>query len=429
LETTRPETGRPETTREETMMSTPEHIVIVGASLAGAKAAETLRSEGFDGAVTLLGEEPVRPYERPPLSKAYLRGEAGFDEVAAVHESDFYEANAIDLHLSTTVTAVDSRASEVETAAGARISYDRLLLSTGAAPRRMSVPGSELGGIHYLRNVADADGIRAAVTRSVPVVVIGAGWIGCEVAACARQLGADVTIVDPVSVPLERVLGTEVGGIFRDLHADHGVRFRMDAAVESLGGSTTVEEVRLSDGSVLPAGVVVAGIGVTPRTELGLSAGLDVENGILTNECLETSVSGIYAAGDVANAFHPTYQRHIRLEHWSSALNQGPAAAKNILGIPTAYDRVPYFFSDQYEFGMEYRGLATQSDDVVFRGQPAEREFIAFWLRDDRVVAAMNANIWDQNEQIEALIASGDPVDRRRLVDSSVDLGEVISRP
>jgi 3-phenylpropionate/trans-cinnamate dioxygenase ferredoxin reductase subunit len=202
----------------------------------------------------------------------------------------------------------------------------------------------------------------------------------------------------------------------------------MESGVESLGGSTTVEEVRLRDGSVLPAGVVVVGIGVSPRSELGLSAGLDVENGILTNEFLETSVSGIYAAGDVANAFHPTYQRRIRLEHWSSALNQGPAAAKNLLGIPTAYDRVPYFFSDQYEFGMEYRGLATDSDDVVFRGESAEREFIAFWLRDDRIVAAMNANIWDQNEHIEALIASGGTVDRRRLADSSVDLSEVTGR-
>ncbi len=408
-------------------MQTPKNVVIVGASLAGAKAAETLRNDGFDGRVTLIGDEPVRPYERPPLSKAYLRGEAGF-EAAAVHEPDFYVSNAIDLHLSTTVTAVDSGASEVETASGERIGYDRLLLTTGAGPRRLTVPGSDLAGIHYLRNVADSDAIHAAVTRSVPVVVIGAGWIGCEVAASARQLGADVTVVDPVSVPLQRVLGTKVGAIFRDLHTDHGVRLRMGAALESFAGSKTVEEVHLGDGSVLPAGVVVAGIGVSPRTELGLSAGLDVENGILTDEFLTTSVPGIYAAGDVANAFHPLYRRRIRLEHWSSALNQGPAAARNILGTPTAYDRVPYFFSDQYEFGMEYRGLATESDDVVFRGHPAEGEFIAFWLRDDRVVAAMNANMWDYGDQLDALISFGGPLDRSRLVDSSVELSEVAPR-
>jgi len=408
-------------------MPTPEDVVIVGASLAGAKAAETLRSEGFDGGVTLLGEEPFRPYERPPLSKAYLRGEAEFD-VAAVHEPDFYESNEIDLRTSTIVTAVDPKASEVELASGERIVYERLLLTTGATPRRLSVPGSGLEGIHYLRSVADADAIHAAVTQSVPVVVVGGGWIGCEVAASARQLGADVTVVDLGSVPLERVLGTEVGALFRDLHAEHGVEFRMGVGVESIGGSTTVEEVRLSDGSVLPAGVVVAGIGVLPRTDLGQAAGLEVDNGILTNEFLATSVAGIYAAGDVANAFHPTYGRRIRLEHWSSALNQGPAAAKNILGTPTVYDRVPYFFSDQYEFGMEYRGLATQSDEVVLRGNLTEREFIALWLRDDRVVAVMNANIWDQGEQIEALLSDGSVVDRHRLLDSSVDLSDVTSR-
>jgi 3-phenylpropionate/trans-cinnamate dioxygenase ferredoxin reductase subunit len=402
--------------------------VIVGASLAGAKAAEALRNEGFEGGVTLLGEESVRPYERPPLSKAYLRGEAGFDDVAAVHAPDFYQANEIELRTSTTVTAVDTKASEVETASGERIVYERLLLATGAAPRRLALPGSDLEGIHYLRRVDDADAIHTAVSGSAPVVVVGAGWIGCEVAASARQLGADVTVVDPLAVPLERVLGMEVGRIFRDLHTEHGVQLRMGAQVESIGGTTTVEEVRLSDGSVLPAGVVVVGIGVVPRTELGLAAGLDVDNGILTDEFLATSVPGIYAAGDVANAFHPAYGHRIRLEHWSAALNQGPAAARNILGTPTAYDRIPYFFSDQYEFGMEYRGWANPSDDVVIRGDRAEREFIAFWLRDDRVVAVMNANIWDAGEQIEMLMSHEGVVDRDRLADPNVDLVDVTTR-
>ena len=408
-------------------MPTPTNVVIVGASLAGAKAADTLRSEGFDGGITLLGAEPVRPYERPPLSKAYLRGEAGF-EVAAVHEFDFYETNAIDLRTSTTVTAVDAKVSEVELASGERIGFDRLLLTTGAAPRGLTVPGSDLDGIFYLRTVTDADAIRAAVTRSVPVVVIGAGWIGCEVAASARQLGADITVVDLGSAPLERVLGTEVGSIYRDLHTDHGVEFRMGVGIESLRGATAVEEVRLTDGSVLPAGVVVAGIGVSPRTDLGVHAGLEVDNGILTNEYLETSVPAIFAAGDVANAFHPTYGHRIRLEHWSSALNQGPAAAKNILGKQAAYDKAPYFFSDQYEFGMEYRGLASPSDEVVIRGDRTEREFIAFWLRDDRVVAAMNANVWDQGDHLDVLVSSRGFVDRGALVDSSVDLGELTTR-
>ena len=323
-------------------MATTKNVVIVGGGLAGAKAAETLRRQGFDGDVTLLGDEPVRPYERPPLSKAYLRGEADFD-VAAVHEQNFDESNAIDLRTSVHVTAVDTKASQVELGSGERIAYERLLLTTGASPRRLTVPGSDLEGIHYLRSVADADAIRLAVTQSLPVVVIGGGWIGCEVAASARQLGADVTVVEIGLVPLERVLGVEVGAIFRDLHADHGVEFRLETAVESIGGSTTVEEVLLRDGSILPAGVVIVGIGVLPLTELGQAAGLVVDNGILTDEFLATSVAGIYAAGDVANAFHPTYGRHIRLEHWSSALNQGPAGPRTFSAHRLSTTRFPIF--------------------------------------------------------------------------------------
>jgi 3-phenylpropionate/trans-cinnamate dioxygenase ferredoxin reductase component len=405
-------------------MTTPNSVVIVGASLAGAKAAETLRSEGFDGRVTLLGEEPVRPYERPPLSKAYLRGEVGFD-AAAVHAADFYEANDIELRSSTTVVAIHSEAADVELVSGERVGYDRLLLTTGAAPRRLTVPGSDLEGVLYLRSVADSDAVRGAVETSVPIVVIGAGWIGSEVAASARQLGAEVTVVDLGSVPLERVLGEDVGAFFRDLHAEHGVAFRFGVGIESIGGAARVEEVRLTDGSAIPAGAVVAGIGVVPRAELGEAAGLEMDNGIATDEHLATSLQGVYAAGDVANAFHPHYGRRIRLEHWSSALNQGPAAAKNLLGTPTVYDKIPYFFSDQYDFGMEYRGLADESDEVVYRGDKSKREFIAFWLRRDHVVAAMNANVWDQGEHLEALISGGRPVDRRRLVDTDVDLREL----
>jgi 3-phenylpropionate/trans-cinnamate dioxygenase ferredoxin reductase component len=407
-------------------MSIPQSIVIIGASLAGAKAAEALRNEGFDGRVTLVGEEPGRPYERPPLSKAYLRGEADFDGTA-VHVADFYESNAIDLRTSTTVTAVDTHASEVELASGERVGYDRLLFTTGASPRRLKVPGSDLAGIHSLRSLADADAIRGAIARSAPVVVIGAGWIGSEVAASARQLGADVTVVDRSSVPLERALGKEVGGIYRDLHTKHGVKFRLGVGIESIRGATTVEEVRLTDGTGVPAGVVVAGIGVLPRTELAGGAGLEVDNGIITDEYLATTAPGIYAAGDVANAFHPGYRQRIRLEHWSSALNQGPVAAKNMLGKRAVYDKVPYFFSDQYDLGMEYRGWATGSDEVVFRGN-CDREFVVFWLRHDRVVAAMNVNAWDQGEHIQALISDGGMVDRSQLVDTNIDLADLARR-
>lgn len=405
-------------------MADPQSIVIVGASLAGAKAAQTLREEGFDGRVVLLGEEAARPYERPPLSKAYLQGEADFD-AAAVHDADFYDANGIELRTSTKVTTVDPGASEVELQSGERIHYDRLLLATGSEPRRLDLPGSTLPGVHYLRTVVDADAIRHAVTQSVPVVVIGAGWIGAEVAASARVLGAEVTLIDIVQVPLERVLGPEVGTIFRDLHADHGVHLRMGVGIEAVAGSGGVEEVRLADGTAIPAGAVVIGIGITPRTQLAEAAGLEVDDGVVTDEHLATNGPGIFAAGDVANSWYPHYGRRIRLEHWSAALNQGPVAAKNMLGHQTAYDRTPYFFSDQYDFGMEYRGFAADYDQVVFRGDPEKREFLAFWLHQGKVAAAMNANVWDHGEALEELVRSDAPADAGRLADSSVDLAEL----
>ena len=402
-------------------MSPDRTFIIVGGGLAGAKAAQTLRSEGFDGRLLLFGEEPVRPYERPPMSKTYLRGESSFDD-AAVHDADFYKTHEIELHTSTVVASLDPAASQVQLAAGARIGYDRVLLATGAAPRRPNLPGVELEGFHLLRTVADSDAINAAVTAGAPVVVIGAGWIGSEVAASARQLGADVSMIELASVPLERVLGPEVGGVYRDLHEAHGVNVRLGVGIEAIKGAGRVEEVRLTDGSVLPAGAVVAGIGVLPRTELAAAAGLHIDNGVLCDQYLATSAPGVYAAGDVASAWHPTYGAPIRLEHWSAALNQGPVAAQNMLGIATPYEKVPYFYSDQYDLDMEYRGWAPTYDRVVFRGDPAGGEFIAFWLRDGVVAAAMNANVWDQGDAIEALLAARRGVDPAALADRGTDL-------
>ena len=406
-------------------MPSPQNFVIIGASLAGSKAAETLRSEGFDGRVVLIGEEPVRPYERPPLSKGYLRGEDDFDS-AAVHQADFYASNNIELRTSTKVTVIDPKASEIELSGGERLRYDRLLIATGASPRRLSIPGSELGGIHYLRNVADADALRQAISAAKPVVVIGAGWIGAEVAASARQLGADVTLVELESVPLKRVLGEEVGKIFGDLHAEHGVKLHFGVGIESIRGAGKAEEVVLSDGTAIAAGVVVVGVGVAPRTELAQAAGLALDNGIVTDEHLASSIPGIFAAGDVANVFYPAYGKGIRLEHWSAALNQGPVAAMNMLGQNVAYDHVPFFYSDQYELGMEYRGWAQSFDEVVLRGDVGRREFIAFWMHRGKVAAAMNANIWDQGDTIEALIRAGRPVDAGRLIDLDVDLASLL---
>lgn len=399
-------------------------FVIVGASLAGAKAAETLRTDGFEGRVVLIGDEPCRPYERPPLSKDYLRGDKTFDD-AAVHPASFYEDQRIELRTSTTATALDAAGRRVTLAGGESIPYDALLLATGAEPRKLRSPGSDLAGVYYLRSVEDSDALRDAVKNATNVAIIGAGWIGAEVAASARQLGADVTVVEMAAVPLERVLGPEVGAIYRDIHTGHGVNFRFGVGVEALRGGARVEEVVLADGSTVRADVVVVGVGVTPRAQLAEAAGISVDNGVLVDEHLASSAPGVYAAGDVANAFHPGYRTRIRLEHWSSALNQGPSAARSMLGQDSVYDRTPYFFSDQYELGMEYRGWATSWDQVVFRGDTSGGEFIAFWLAGGRVLAAMNANVWDAGDALEALVRSRASVDSAALADPGTDLNSL----
>jgi 3-phenylpropionate/trans-cinnamate dioxygenase ferredoxin reductase component len=406
-------------------MSNTSSFVIVGAGLAGAKAAETLRAEGFDGRLLLLGEEAERPYERPPLSKAYLRGETDRDSLY-VHQAGFYAAHDIELRPSTRVRSIDPAARELELASGERIGYQRLLLATGAAPRRLPLPGAELDGVRYLRTRSDADTLAAAVARAEHVVVVGTGWIGSEAAASIRQLGRDVTLIGPDTAPLAQVLGPEVAGVYRDLHADHGVRLVLGTRVAAVRGHGQVEAVVTDDGRTIGCDLVLVGAGAVPRTELAEAAGLPVRDGVLVNEQLEAvGAAGIYAAGDVAAAWHPRHQAYLRVEHWANALNQGPAAARNMLGVPTPYARLPYFYSDQYELSMEYSGFAAAWDRVVVRGDPATRAFIAFWLKDQRVVAGMNANIWDVTEPIQTLIRGGWPVDPARLADPDIPLDQV----
>jgi 3-phenylpropionate/trans-cinnamate dioxygenase ferredoxin reductase component len=402
-------------------MTTDQTFVIAGASLAGAKAAETLRSEGFDGRVVLIGTELERPYERPPLSKDYLRGESGREQVY-VHEEGFYAEHEIELRLGVTVTHLDPSSRLLALDDGDPLRYDRLLLTTGSEPRRLSIPGAELDGVHYLRSVGDSDALRERLDRGGSVVVVGAGWIGAEVAASARQRGLDVTIVEPQSVPLERALGAELGAVYRDIHADHGVRLLLETGVEAFEGGAAVERVRTSDGQELACDFVVVGVGIEPRTQLASAAGLAVDDGVLVDEHLQSIVPGVFAAGDVANAWHPFYRERIRVEHWANALNQGPAAARNMLDRREPYDTIPYFYSDQYDVGMEYAGHASTSDRIVFRGDPASREFIAFWLVADRVVAGMNVNVWDVTDHIQRLIRERVSVDDRRLADTDVPL-------
>jgi 3-phenylpropionate/trans-cinnamate dioxygenase ferredoxin reductase component len=401
-----------------------ETYVIVGAALAGAKAAETLREEGFDGRVVLLGAEDERPYERPPLSKDYLRGETERDG-PYVHPREFYEAKDIELRTGVTVTALDLTAREV-IIGEERLAFGRLLLATGAEPRRLPVPGADLDGVHYLRTFGDSDALRRAIESGGRAAVIGAGWIGAEVAASARQKGLEITLIEQLDVPLERVLGREVGEVYGAVHRDQGVELLTGAAVEAIEGAGRAERVRLAGGRTVDCDFVVVGIGVAPRTALAEAAGLETGDGIHVDERLKTSGDGVFAAGDVAGAWHPFFGQRLRVEHWHNALEQGPAAARSMLGTGDPYDRIPYFFSDQYDVGMEYAGHAADWDEVVFRGDVDAREFIAFWLKDGRVLAGMNVNVWDVTDDIQALVRSRAEVERDRLRDPDTPLAEVI---
>jgi len=407
-------------------MAAAETFVIVGAGLAGARAVETLRKEGFEGRVVLIGSEPHRPYNRPPLSKDYLRGES---KVADVYEydEDFAAANQVEQRLETTVESIEVAHSRVVLDTGERIGYDRLLLTTGAEPRRLPGADDSLSGIRYLRTIEDSDALRASIEQANRVVVVGAGWIGCEVAASARELGREVSIVAPIAVPLEEVLGPEIGAIYRDIHTEHGVDLRMDTAVEGFVGSGgTVEGVRTADGDVIPGDLVVVGIGVRPRTQLAEQAGLAIDNGVVTDEFLATSAPGIYAAGDIASVWHPFYRTQIRVEHWATARHQGVAAAKNMMGTPTPYERIPYFFSDQYDTAMEYSGYAPKWDEVVFRGDVSGWKFVAFWLDQGRVVAGLSLNVPKTTKPVTALIHSRELADVGRLTDASIPLADLV---
>jgi 3-phenylpropionate/trans-cinnamate dioxygenase ferredoxin reductase component len=396
-------------------------FVIVGASLAGAKAAEELRTQGFDGRVVLVGAEPERPYERPPLTKDYLRGESEREKVY-VHTVRFYAENEIELETATAATAIDLAEARVTLEDGRAIGFDRLLLATGAEPRAISVDGAALDGVYYLRTLADCDVLRERLETGGRVVVVGAGWIGSEFAASARQRGLDVTIVDPLALPNERIFGPQIGAFYRDVHVQHGVEMVLGESVTALLGRSAVAAVRTNGGREIACDFVVVGIGVTPRVQLAEHAGLDVENGIVVSDALQTSSPTVFAAGDVASADHPFYGERIRLEHWANALNQGPAAARSMLGEKTSYDRIPYFYSDQYDIGMEYSGYAPRWDEIVFRGERDSGEFIAFWLKDQRVIAGMNVNVWDVNEHIQALIRTRKPIQTAALSDPDTPL-------
>ena len=403
-------------------------FVIVGGGLAGAKAAEALRADGFDGEVVLFGSEPERPYERPPLSKGYLLGKED-REKAFVHSADWYDEHDVDLRSGVTVAMIDP-AAHLVTFDGGTLAYDKLLLATGASARRIDIPGAGLGNVLYLRTLPESEALRAAFTPEARVVIIGSGWIGLEAAAAARTAGSSVTIIEPQPGALYGAIGPELGGKFADLHRSHGVEFRFgESAAEFLAGgpgSGRVGSVVTAGGTELPADVVVVGIGAVPNDGLARSAGLEVNNGVVTDSALRTSDPDIFAAGDVASSYVPLLGRHLRMDHWSNALNGGKAVALSMLGKQLEYNRVPYFYSDQYDLGMECAGLPSPGtyDQVVYRGDTDALEFIAFWLKEGRLVAGMNVNVWDVNDDIQGLIRSANPLDTARLSDPAIPLPE-----
>lgn len=405
-----------------------ETIVIVGGGLAGARAAEGAREGGFEGRVVIVTAEDTLPYIRPPLSKEFLVGKSergSFD----VHPAAWYTEQRVDLLLDRRVAAIDPAAHTVDVDRGDVLHYDRLLLATGASPRRYRGPGDDLMGVHHLRTVGDSTRLRRAIAAGGRrVVIVGAGWIGLEVASAARGYGNEVTVLGREDVPLSAALGETAGSVFAELHRDHGVDLRMSTSVAGIEGHVgRVTGVRLEGGEVVPADVVVIGIGAIPETWLAETAGIHVDDGVLTDAAFRTSADDVYAVGDVANVFHPVLDRRIRIEHWANAENAGKAAGRSIAGERVEYDEIPYFYTDQYDLGMEYSGYGVLATGVepLFRGDRDAREFIAFWLAEGRVVAGMNVNVWDVNEAVQRLIRSRAVVDPTRLADPAVPLDEL----
>ncbi len=401
-------------------------LIIVGAGLAGAKAAEGARLQGWDGPIRLCGDEHHLPYERPHLSKGILIGTEQ-PKSALVHGDAFYASHEVDVLLGAAATNVDLSDRTVVLDGGRRLRFAKLVLATGSTPRRPPIPGIDLDHVYTFRTLDDAWALRDRLLPGHRVAVVGASWIGTEIASCARQRGCEVVMIDPQSTPLERVLGAEVGARFAMLHAEHGVELFMDAGVAAIVGSDAVEGVRLDDGTTLEADTVVVGVGVTPNVALAAEAGLGVDNGVLVEASLVTSHPDVYAAGDIANAVHPVLGRRVRVEHWANALHQGLAAGANAAGATAPFDRIPYFYSDQYDMGMEYSGWPIPWDDVVFRGEPGSDAYLAFYLADGRVVAGANVNVWDVNEHVQALIRSAAPADVALLTNPDVDPADWMS--
>ena len=413
-------------------MSTTQSVVIIGGGLAGAKTAEALRDKGFEGSVTIVGTEEHLPYERPALSKGFLAGSTERSELD-VHDEAWYAAHSITLRSGVTARSIDRAAQSVALDDGSELGYDALVLATGSTPRKLPLAGADASNVLTLRKVEDSQRINTALVPEAGVVIVGGGWIGMEIAANARERGAAVTIVEAARLPLAAALGDELAEVFLKLHTEHGVTFKLEAQVAAITVATNgaATGVDLASGEHLEADVVIVGVGAAPNVDLAEGSGLEVDNGVLVDASLRTSDPHIFAVGDIANQDHPSLGTRVRVEHWANALNQPAAAAAAIVGDPQPYDELPYFYTDQYDLGMEYVGYAPAGSyaDVVIRGDLESREFIAFWLdADQRVLAGMNVNVWDVVDDVKALIRAGQhgrAVDPQRLGNPSVRLSEL----
>ncbi|WP_405132811.1 NAD(P)/FAD-dependent oxidoreductase [Nocardia sp. NBC_01388] len=406
-------------------MTTGSRFVIAGGGLAAAKLAEALRANDFEGTVTLVSAEERLPYERPPLSKECLLGKKT-PEDCTVDPAQWYRDHHIEVLLGTTVTALDRTTKTIALPDGTTLPYDKLALATGSRPRRLPIPGADAAGVYTLRTAEDSLALLEMFGTARRLVVIGAGWIGLEVTAAARAAGLEVTVLETLAVPLQTALGPQIGAVFADLHREHGVDLRLETKVAEI---TTADGratgVRLADDTVIEADAVLVAVGARPNIDLAVDAGLATDEGVLVDESLATSDPDIVAVGDIADQQHPLLGRRIRVEHWANALNQPAVAAATMLDKPAVYDRLPYFFTDQYDLGMEYTGYvgANQDARVVVRGDLGKREFVAFWLDSgNRVVAGMNVNVWDVTDRIKELILSGEAVDPDRLADTGTPL-------
>jgi 3-phenylpropionate/trans-cinnamate dioxygenase ferredoxin reductase subunit len=410
-------------------MDTPNRIVVVGAGLAGAKTVEHLRALGFTGSLTLVGSEAEVPYERPPLSKDYLAGAAEVDDFQ-VHPLQWYRDNDIDLRSNTEATAIHTKARTVLLSSGEELHYDALVLATGSSPRRATLAGAEGTGVLYLRNRQDSDKIREAITAGKTLTIIGGGWIGLEVAAAARNAGADVTVLERSHLPLANTVGNRAAEVLADLHREHGVDLRTNTeAARIILEDNAVAGVELKDGTELSSDCVLMSIGAVPNTHLAKEAGLSIEaGGVAVDSALRSSDPAIFAVGDIAAQDHPVLGSRVRVEHWASALNQPEAVAHTILGKSTDYEQLPYFFTDQYDLGMEYLGAAPvgAETDVVIRGDLGSREFIVFYLdTDGAIAAAMAVNMWDVIDAVQPLIIEKTRVEPSRLADPRISLSDI----